>query len=273
MFVQAELPCEEGEQGRYSNHVLLETFLNAGSIALVNVVSMLVFVELLCAGFHYAVSLCSWVVFWTWHAIVLYWIGSAFSDSVIVNTGLFIAFHISGLALAFGVSWWAAYNSVPTSYAHYTSANPKYVWVKISIGAFCAAAIVIGVVLLSANADLRVLVSIIGDLPVLSIISVSWLFFNRAPASDLRKWVHFIQLLYKSTPLFLCLFPAALVWQETCDESGNWGWRILTSVVVFCIVAVYNFGVFAYVVSKQRVPTDARKYVRVGTASNPKLMF
>ena len=272
MFVQEELPCEAGGS-EFSAHVLLETFLNAGSTAIVNVVSMLVFVELLCAGFHFAVAFICWLIFWVWHAIVLYWIGVAFADSVIVNTGLFIAFHISGLALALGVSWWAAYNSVPTSYAQYTSKNPRYVWIKISIGAFCAAAIVIGVVLLSSNEHLRVLVSIIGDLPVLSVISVSWLFFNKAPANELRKWVHFVQLLYKSTPLFICFLPIALVWQNTCGEAGNWGWRILTSFVVFCIVAIYNFGVFVYVVSKQKaVAADTRgKYVRV--IASQKLMF
>ena len=241
---------------------LLATFINAGAVGLLNVVSLLTFVEMLCRGMHFALAFCGWVLYWTWHAVVLYWVGVSYaSDTGVVTLGTYLGLHIGSLAVAFAVSWIAALGSVPASFKMYTVAHRGVMgWVKISVSALIAAGIVIGVVLLSQDENLRVLVSIVGDLPLLSVISISYLYYNpNTKASDLRKFTHFIQLLYKSTPLYLCLFPVALVWQETCGEHGNWGWRILTSVVVFLITGLYNLGVYLW----------ARTYSNYGKQSRP----
>lgn len=228
---------------------LLATFINAGAVGLVNVVSLLVFTEMLCRGVHFALSFIGWIVFWAWHAIVLYWVGSSYnSNTGVVILGTYLALHLGSLVVAFIVSWVAAIGSVPASFRMYTVAHKSIMtWVKITFSAIVAAGIVVGVVLLSQDKDLRVLVSIIGDLPLLSVISISYLYYNAdTKANDLRRFTHFIQLLYKSTPLFLCLFPVALVWQHTCGDAGGWGWRILTSVVVFLITAMYNLAVYLW---------------------------
>lgn len=229
---------------------LLSTFLNAGGVSLVNIVSILCFVEMLNRGVTFGVALVAWVVFWFWHALALYWIGLSYAlSTTVVSIGTYIGFHVGSLAVALALSWVAAVGSVPKSFRHYAVAHQGVVgWVKIVVSALVAAGIVVGVVLLSQDENLRVLVSIIGDLPLLTIISLSYLYFNpNTTPTDLREFAHFIQLLYKSTPLYLLLFPVALVWQETCgEEFGGWGWRILTSAVVFLIAGLYNLAVYLW---------------------------
>ena len=103
---------------------LLATFINAGAVGLLNVVSLLTFVEMLCRGVHFALAFVGWVLYWTWHAVVLYWVGSSYaSNTGVVTLGTYLGLHVGSLAVAFAVSWLAAMGSVPASFKMYTVAH------------------------------------------------------------------------------------------------------------------------------------------------------
>ena len=107
VFSQRELQCNSA--GNYDVTDTLRTFMSAGSVAGVNCVSMLAFTEILINLDHpkwrpikkadrYVIALLCLLVFWVWHAVVLYWVAQSFVAGTI-GIGVFIGIHISTYCL------------------------------------------------------------------------------------------------------------------------------------------------------------------------------
>ena len=99
---------------------------------------------------------------------------------------------------------------------------------------------------------------------MLSVVSTSWVYWEhreRDPAL-LRRWVHGVQLLYKSTPLFLMGMAVALVGVRSPCTTAGWGQRIGTSLSVFGVVLVFSYLVFFWWLEKQQEKTTAKQGVK-----------
>ena len=213
VFVAADLPCEGN---RISGIALLRTFGSAGSISAVNALTMFALVEALVICRRrwkmksqwgaFAVAFTGVILFWTWHLFVLVWVEDYLLPSYL---GLYIALHATTLVLALGLGFAAGYKSTIVSFPkHAVGSGEKNKWCKSPEfwwSIVLTAGVVAGVIFLGSSTE-SVLVSIIGELPVISTITTAWVYKNNPEAlDDIRCWVHSIQLFYKSCPFFLLL--------------------------------------------------------------------
>ena len=195
-FIGAEMPCNA--DGRIDREVMLRTFGSAGSVSALNAITMFMFVECLtvikrrwmCSVVEtFVLSLVGVLLFWLWHLFALVWISELLLPD---HEGLYIALHVTTLVLGLGLGIAAGFKSVITSFPrsshHDTGA-------RIWSGAVITAAVVGGVVLLGASTD-SVLVGVIGELPVISIITAAWVYFDvdGEELEHVRCWVHSIQV-------------------------------------------------------------------------------
>jgi len=171
VFTQRELPCNSA--GHYEVNDTLRTFLSAGSVASVNAVSMLGFTEILNnlsdkkwgitkPWQRVAIALLCLIVFWVWHAVVLYWVAQGFMAENI-GRGVFMALHISTYVVTTAFTVVIAYKSSPKTFST-TNSNRH---VRNIVSALAVGGLVVGVIAVGTLSGTRSLVPIIGDIPIL----------------------------------------------------------------------------------------------------------
>jgi hypothetical protein len=110
------------------------------------------------------------------------------------HTGLFIAFQIAsmvlGLALGFGAGYRSTIVALPDN-----ADTPENKHTRIIVSCVLTFFVVGGVVALGASTE-SMLVGIIGELPIISIITTCWVYTasdDAAFARKVRSWTHSIQ--------------------------------------------------------------------------------
>ena len=283
VFIQNHLSCNG--LGEYDVDDTMRAFLTAGSVASVNCIGMIGFTEILVNFWNekwkriskagkFTLAMLALCIYWTWHAIVLYWIAESFMSGTI-SRGIFLALHISTYVITVLFTLAISYKSSPCKFSINDKTGKKR-HARIIISAFLVGGIVVGVVAVSTMSGTRSLVPILGDIPILSIVSTSWVYWERKETekkkmSDdecrdreqaLRRWVHGIQLLYKSTPLFLMLTAATLLqkWIPlSCGVSGahGWGGRIAVSISVGVVTTAISYGFYWWLHLQQKWQTNS----------------
>ena len=160
VFTQRELQHTCNSAGEYDTNDVLRTFMSAGSVAGVNCVSMLAFTEMLINFWHpkwkavfkesndagrFAVALLTMILFWFWHAVVLFWVSQSFVNGTL-GRGVFLALHITTYVLTAAFTMTISYKSSPNTFTVDTDESSAKRHIRIWVSAALVGALVVGVV-------------------------------------------------------------------------------------------------------------------------------
>ena len=269
-FVGAELACDGGLIDRTE---LLRTFLGGGSISVMNILMIIGMVEGLFVlrrrwskgegtwkmiGDNYkatwALCLIGALTFWVWHLFAVYWFTQYLLPTL---TGVYIAINAASMMAAMVIGFSGAYRCVIVDWPVPKDKGTAMAHVRAWVSAVLVAGVVAGVVLLGATTH-EALVGSIGELPIISTISIAWVYFNSDGKNleEVRNWTHAIQLFFKCGPLFIVLTCVSLL-PVPCHPGDDWwtrfGWCVLAGFINFVtVVLIYGIGAFFFAREQMR---------------------